>query len=62
VPRLREILSKIDNLQWHEHSNLLIWILNIGAVSAERCCHCGWFVERLNRWIAVHEITSENAQ
>jgi hypothetical protein len=61
VPQLREVLSKIDNLRWHEHSDLLIWILTIGVMSAEGCRHYEWFVEFLNRWIVVHEIASETA-
>jgi hypothetical protein len=59
VPRLRKGLSKIDNLHWHEHPDLLIWILTNGAMSAEGCRDYGWFVESLNRWIVVRKTASE---
>jgi hypothetical protein len=59
VPRLRKGLSKIDNLHWHEHPDLLIWILTNGAMSAEGCRDYGWFVECLNRWIVVRKTALE---
>lgn len=46
--RLEKALSATSRYEWAFCPDLLLWILAIGAISAEGSCECSWFVYQVS--------------
>jgi hypothetical protein len=59
--RLEQALNCTVRSEWQFCPDLLLWILSIGAISAEGSAECKWFVYQTSLACAELGITSEDA-
>ena len=60
APFLREALLDLPDEEWEGHDDVQLWILIVGAVSADVGTEeHTWFVARINAWVSANAKTSD---
>jgi hypothetical protein len=61
APRLRNALVKAraDHLSWNNHTDILAWILTVGAMALEGEADQDWFIQQVEILIGYEGIKSE---
>jgi hypothetical protein len=59
APQLQHVLRKVDHMKWHRYRYALLWILLVGAMSAEGSDYFSWFVQQVSYMAECYQLHSE---